>query len=57
VRREQPAESDAHVCVIGPRARVGRQATVGGDAIVGPAPDGWQLSGDYDDLRVGHTRT
>ena len=38
--REQPAETDAHVCVIEPRARVGFQSTVGVDAIVaaGPGP-------------------
>ncbi|HEX7582193.1 MAG TPA: phage tail protein, partial [Gaiellaceae bacterium] len=40
VAREQPAESDAHVCVIEPRGRVGFQSTVGVDAIVaaGPGP-------------------
>jgi hypothetical protein len=61
VRGEQPAESDAHVCVIGARARVGAQATVGVDAIVGRGPDGWQLSGlpalGLGHMRVGQTRT
>ena len=61
VRGEQPAESDAHVCVIGARARVGTQATVGVDAIVGRGPDGWQLSGPsargLGHMRVGQTRT
>jgi phage tail-like protein len=45
VRHEQPAESEAHVGVIWPRARVGRQATLGVDAIVGRGSRHWQLSG------------
>jgi phage tail-like protein len=35
VERERPAHAPAHVCVIEPKARVGFQATVGVDAIVG----------------------
>jgi phage tail-like protein len=35
VERERPAHAPAHVCVIEPRARVGFQATLGVDAIVG----------------------
>jgi phage tail-like protein len=61
VRREQPAESDAHVCVVDARARVGAQATVGVDAIVGGGPDGWQLRGPpargLGHMRVGQTRS
>lgn len=45
VRREQPAETDAHVCVIEPRTSVGTQSTVGVDAIVGRGPGRWRLSG------------
>ncbi|HEY7619992.1 MAG TPA: phage tail protein [Solirubrobacteraceae bacterium] len=35
VERERPAHAPAHVCVLEPSARVGFQATVGVDAIVG----------------------
>ena len=35
VERERPAHTRAHVCVVEPRARVGFQARVGVDAIVG----------------------
>ena len=35
VERERPAETEAHLCVIDARMRVGFQATVGIDAIVG----------------------
>lgn len=35
VERQRPAETEAHVCVIEPTARVGFQATVGLDAVVG----------------------
>jgi phage tail-like protein len=35
VERQRPAETEAHVCVIEPAARVGFQATVGLDAVVG----------------------
>jgi phage tail-like protein len=37
VERERPLGTEAHVCVIEPRLRVGAQATVGVDTIVGRA--------------------
>jgi phage tail-like protein len=37
VAREQPLGTDAHVCIVEPRARVGAQATLGVDAIVARA--------------------
>jgi phage tail-like protein len=43
VERERPAEADAHVCVLEPRLRVGFQATVGVDAIVGCEPEPMRL--------------
>jgi phage tail-like protein len=46
VERERPAATEAHVCVIEPRARVGHQATVGVDAIVGRSSEPWILGGE-----------
>lgn len=45
VERERPAETASHVCVIGPRARVGFQARLGVDAIVGAGPERLTLGG------------
>jgi phage tail-like protein len=45
IERERPAETESHVCVIGPRARVGSQARVGVDAIVAAGPGRLQLGG------------
>jgi phage tail-like protein len=58
VADEQPAETDAHVCVVAAQARVGAQATLGVDAIVGrgqppPANSGHRLGR----ARVGQTMT
>lgn len=38
IRREKPAHTDYHLCVVEPRMRVGYQARVGIDAVVGGAP-------------------
>jgi phage tail-like protein len=38
VERERPAHTRGHVCVVEPRARVGFQARIGVDAIVGGTP-------------------
>src|SRR5205085_3523373 len=43
VDRGRPAETEAHVCVIEPRFRVGFQATVGIDAIVARPGDPLRL--------------
>lgn len=45
VERERPAETESHVCVIGPHARLGFQARVGVDAIVAAGPGRLQLGG------------
>ncbi len=45
VERERPAETESHVCVIEPRARVGFQARVGVDAIVAAGPGRLTLDG------------
>jgi phage tail-like protein len=56
VDRERPAETEAHVCVIGPRARVGAQAQLGIDAIVaGTSPSPPRPARIGDPLRVGQT--
>lgn len=38
IEREKPAHTDYHLCVIEPRMRVGYQARVGKDAVVGGPP-------------------
>lgn len=38
IRREKPAHTEYHLCVVEPRMRVGYQARVGIDAVVGGAP-------------------
>lgn len=50
IDREKPAHTTYHLCAVGPRMRVGVQARIGIDAIVGgpaePAPLGAALLGD-----------
>jgi phage tail-like protein len=43
IEREKPAHTTYHLCVIEPRMRVGAQARVGIDAIVGQGPPAAQL--------------
>ena len=43
VERGRPAETEAHLCVIEPRLRVGHQATVGLDAVVAREGEPMQL--------------
>ncbi|MCW3066285.1 MAG: Phage tail protein, partial [Solirubrobacterales bacterium] len=43
IEQQRPAETEAHVCVIEPRLRVGFQATVGVDAIVGRGAEPMRL--------------
>jgi phage tail-like protein len=43
--REKPAHTDYHVCVIEPRLRVGFQASVGVDAVVGGSAQDLKLGG------------
>jgi phage tail-like protein len=43
--REKPAHTTYHLCTIGPRMRVGFQARVGIDAVVGGAPEPGALDG------------
>jgi phage tail-like protein len=38
IEREKPAHTEAHLCVVQPRLRVGVQARVGIDAVVGASP-------------------
>lgn len=45
VERERPAETASHICVVGPRARVGLQARLGIDAIVAGGPERMRLGG------------
>ena len=42
---EKPAHTDYELCCVQPRLRVGVQATIGIDAIVGGPPDAMRLSG------------
>jgi phage tail-like protein len=46
VEQGRPAETEAHVCVIEPRLRVGFQATVGLDALVGREAEALELGTD-----------
>ena len=52
VERERPAHVEAHVCVVGPRMRVGWQARVGLDAVVAGRPPAFRL-GDGTPLGSG----
>ncbi len=52
VERERPAGTEAHVCIVEPRLRVGFQASVGVDAIVGCEPEPLRL-GDRGLLGAG----
>jgi len=47
VERERPAHAPAHLCVLEPRARVGFQATVGVDAIVGTGAQAARLGEEF----------
>lgn len=46
VEREKPAHTDYRIDVVAPMLRIGLQATVGVDAIVGGPPPAWQLGRD-----------
>lgn len=43
VERERPAGTEAHLCIVEPKLRVGFQATLGVDAIVGREPEPLRL--------------
>ncbi|MBA2674505.1 phage tail protein, partial [Ramlibacter sp.] len=49
VEREKPAHTDYRVAVVEPQLRIGLQAMVGVDTIVGGPPPAWQLDG----MRLG----
>jgi phage tail-like protein len=52
IEREKPAHTAYHLCIVEPRLRVGFQARVGVDAIVGSGPDEFHLDSEG---RLGET--
>ena len=46
IEREKPAHTTYHLCLLEPRMRVGFQARIGVDSIVGAGPDGQVIGGD-----------
>ncbi len=46
IEREKPAHTTYHLCLLEPRMRVGFQARIGVDTIVGAGPDGQVIGGD-----------